>query len=147
MRFVVATALMLGGLAACAVPRQPPPPPAPVVAQPPPPPPGPPPAPPMVGPFAGHYVGTAVGRVHRGCPREVHFEMTVANGEVRGMAMVPRGSSDLRGNVGPTGRSVIRMAPQDRFAPRGNLVGRFAHGVFRGRTSAPCVRTLTAAMR
>lgn len=146
MRFVVATALMLGGLAACAAPRQAPPPPAPVAVQPPPPP-GPPPAPPMVGPFAGHYVGTAMGRVRRGCPREVRVEMTVANGEVRGMAMTPRGSADLSGNVGPTGRSVIRLMPQDQSAPRGTLVGRFAHGQFRGRTSAPCVHTLTAAMQ
>src|SRR5579884_1576047 len=97
MRFVVATALMLGGLAACAAPREAPPPPAPVVAQPPPPP-GPPPAPPMVGPFAGHYVGTAVGRVRRGCAREVHFEMTVSNGQVSGMASTPAGNADLSGN-------------------------------------------------
>lgn len=147
MRFVIATALMLGGLAACAGPREAPPPPAPVAAQPPPGPPGPPPAPPMMGPFAGHYVGTAVGRVRRGCAREVHFEMTVSNGQVSGMASTPRGSAGLSGNVAPNGHSVIRMAAEERGAPRGTLVGRFAHGQFRGRTSAPCVHTLTAAMQ
>jgi hypothetical protein len=148
MRVIVATALLLGGLgglAACAGPQAAPPPP-PVAAQPPPPPPGPPPAPPMAGPFAGHYEGVAMGRARRGCPREERFDITVNNGQVTGTASTPEGSADLTGNVGPTGRAVVRMAPQGEGAPRGTLVGRFVRGEFRGHTSAPCYRTLRATM-
>lgn len=147
MRFVVATALLIGGmagLAACAGPAPAPPPP--VAMQPPPPPPGPPPAPPMTGPFAGHYEGVAIGRMHHGCPRDEHFNIMVNNGQVTGTASSRMGTSDLAGNVGPTGRAVIRLAPQDEHGMHGTLVGRFMHGEFRGHTGAPCYRMLHAPM-
>ena len=143
MRFVLVTALLLGGLAACGGPSENAPPPT-IAATPPPAPAAPPPAPPPG--FDGHYVGTAAGTGGRGCAREQNFDINVANNTVSGtVTMQGRGgataTSDLSGHVGPNGKAVIRMAGA---GGRGSVIGKFADGQFTGREGAPCRRQLTA---
>lgn len=144
MRFVLVTALLLGGLAACGGPSENAPPPA--IAAAPPPPAAPPPAPPPMVGFDGHYVGTAAGAGGRGCAAEQSFDITVANNAVSGTATHPgRGgatvSSDLSGRVNPNGKAVIHMAGA---GGRGTVIGTFANGQFTGREGGACHRQLTA---
>jgi hypothetical protein len=142
MRFVLATALLLGGLAACGGPSETAPPPAPAAAEPMPAAP----PPPAAGTVDGHYAGNATGTGAHGCAREEGFDITVANNGVSG-TVTPQGSgspSSLSGHVGPNGKAVIHLQPQGAGSPRGTLVGTFANGQFTGRLGSPCRREVTA---
>lgn len=149
MRFVLASAVLLGGLAACGGPSENAPAPAPMAEAPPPAaPPAPPPAAMPAGGarFDGHYAGTAAGGTRRGCTAEQSFDITVANNTVNGTVSTQgRGgagaTSDLSGHVSPNGRAVIRMSGT---GGKGTVIGTFSDGQFTGREGAPCRRQLTA---
>lgn len=145
MRFTLAAALLLGGLAACSQgPSETAPAAAPAAM--PPAPAAPPPAmpPPTAAGPDGHYVGTATGSGAHGCGREQNYDITVANRAVSGTASSDGGSSDLSGHVSPTGKAVIHLQSQAAGGPKGTLIGTFANGQFTGRLGAPCRREVTA---
>src|SRR5689334_14628723 len=81
MRLAIATALLLGGLAACSQgpsENAPPPTPAPMAA---------PPA--AMGTFDGHYAGTAVSSAPGAlCARPQEFDFTVANNQIMGTVSI-----------------------------------------------------------
>ena len=147
MRFALATALLLGGLAACSQgPSENAPLPAPAAEPMPAAPPASMPAP-TAGTMDGPYVGTATGAGGRGCAREQDFDMTVSNNGVSGTVAAQGGggaASALSGHIGPNGKAVIHLQPQGAAGPRGTLVGTFANGQFTGRLGAPCRREVTA---
>lgn len=151
MRFALATALLLGGLAACSqTPSENAPAATPAATQPTPS------APPMAGPFDGHYVGTGTSSAAASvCKHEQNYDFTVANNEITGTESISVApgvkhghgrsvASNITGHVAADGSATLQLAPQGAVGARGTVTGKFVTGQFTGHSGRPCEREITA---